>query len=127
MRAIFIDSFRQVLEEIDLPLEVGAFQQRIRGLLQTDTIHIVHSNELLTVIVDGAAAAKETPAFWSGLTEDWPMYGNVICVGRNPITREMEDLYELYTFENFQVKWCDATTTEHYRKIVLEFARTNFT
>ena len=127
MRAIFINSDRQVLEEIDIPAEVGAFNQRIRTLLQTDEVNIVQSNELLTVIMDGEAAAKETNAFWSGLMEDWPLYGNVICVGRNPNTREMEDLYEEYGFESFAVSWCDKQTTEHYRKIVLEFAKRNFT
>lgn len=127
MRAILIDAFQEKLEEIYLPVEVNAFQSEIRSLLKTDTPRIIHSNELLTVIFDEDAHWKETPAFWSNLMDEQPMFGNVICVGRNPITKIIEGLYELYQFENFNVRWCDFEETGRYQKVVREFAKNNRT
>jgi hypothetical protein len=125
MRAILINAFEQKMEEINLPDEVSEFQKEIRNILRTNTIEIAHCNELLTVIFDGAAFTKDTPSFWSELLKEYPIFGNVICVGRHPITQNMEDIYHEYGFENFKVRWCDMATTEHYRKIVTEFASSN--
>jgi hypothetical protein len=124
MRAIYIDAFNKELKEIDLPNEPDAFLKETQFLLKTDNPNIIHSNELLTVLFDKHAASKDSPSFWSGLMEELPLFGNVICVGRNPITQQMEDLHELYKFENFQVKWCDEETTERFRKTVVEYANT---
>jgi hypothetical protein len=106
MRAILIDPFQKQMQEIDLSVEVGVFQQQVRTLLKTTNPQIIHANELLSVIYDETAHWKETPAFWSELLKDSPLFGNVLCVGRNPISKNWEDLYRLYEFENFKVKWC---------------------
>jgi hypothetical protein len=120
MRAILIDAFNQRMEEIDLPIEVTAFQKRVRHLLQTENWGIVHCNDFVTVFFDEVALSKETPSFWVDFFEEWPVFGNLLCVGRNPITQEMEDLFDLYQFETFNVQWCDQSTTEYYRKMILE-------
>lgn len=127
MRAILIDSFRQKMEEIDLSTEVNEFQNEIRNFLRTDSPQTVHSNDLLTIIYDEDAHWKETPAFWSELMVEAPFFGNVICVGRNSISKEMEDLYRSYTFENFKVKWCSNEETIRYRAVVRQFAQNNRT
>ena len=127
MRAILIDAYNQQMDEIDLPINVSAFQEKLRTLLKTDQPKIIHSNEVLTVIFDEDAIWKDTPAFWSGLIVDVPMFGNVICVGRHPVTKELEDLCEFYEFGSFNVKWCDVDAVLHYRKVVREFAKSNRT
>jgi hypothetical protein len=129
MRAILIDAYKKAVTDIELPKEVNGFQQALGVLLKTDQPKIIHSNEILTVILDEEAHWKDTPAFFSPLMEEVPMFGNIICIGRNPITKEMEDLYEEFECENFigVINWCDPVETLRYRQIVRDFARTNRT
>jgi hypothetical protein len=125
MRTIFIDAFNQKIEEVNLPIEVAAFQKEIRRLLRTENWEIIHANEIVTVIFDKLALSKDTPSFWVGLLSDCPIFSNVICVGRNPFTQEMKDLDDVYPLESFYVRWFDKSTTENYRKIIAAFTQIN--
>jgi hypothetical protein len=118
MRAIFIDPFRQKVEEVNLPFEVVAFQKEIRGYLKTEHFKIVCVNEMVTVIFDELALSKDTPSFWLDFLSDFLVFGNVICVGRHPFTHEMKDLDDMYSLESFNIKWFDKIATENYKKII---------
>ncbi|MGE7775213.1 hypothetical protein ACQKLP_10845 [Chitinophaga sp. NPDC101104] len=127
MRAILIDTFNKEVKEVDLPMEANAFMKEIRSLLRTDAVNMIRNNELLTVMLDGAAVIKGSPAFWSGLCLDCPIYGNALLVGRSPFTDAYEDLYRMYTLENHKsdIKWCDEQTAEQYRGPAIAFALQN--
>jgi hypothetical protein len=125
MRAIFIDAFNQKIEEINIPIEVQAFQREVRRLLRTEHWEIVRAKVMLTVIIDELALSKDTPSFWVDFLSDFPIFGNVICVGRHPFTQVMEDLDDVFSIDKFFARWCDMSTTENYKKIIWEYIKTN--
>lgn len=107
MRAILINAYDQKVEEIDLPLFFIDFQKKVEEYLKCKMFSLINSNEILEVLLDpGAYNQPNSPAFFSPLSEGFPIFGNAICVGRNPLTGEMDNLFEEYKIENFNIRWC---------------------
>lgn len=117
MRALLFDAYNQEIKEIVLTTEAAIFQQQVRQHLRAEEIDRIHPNKLLTILFDPLAFAQPgTPGFLLGLMKEFPLFGNVICVGRNPITYQMEDLPGDFTCGHFEVNWFDPIETEECRK-----------
>jgi hypothetical protein len=118
MRAIFVDAFNQKIEEIDLPIDGEAFMAEVLRLLRTEQWEIYRMNELLIMFVDKLALSKDAPAVWVDVLSEFPIFGNIICVGQHPSTKVIDDLDKTYSLDNFIARWCDKSTTENYKKSV---------
>lgn len=127
MRALIIDGFDQVMKEIDLPIEAAMFHQQVKQYLNTEKIDSIHPDKLLTILFDPLAFAQAgTPGFLLGLLEKFPLFGNVICVGRNPVTYQVEDLPKEFTPDHFNITWYDATASEECRKKAMQIGIDNY-
>jgi hypothetical protein len=115
MRAILINGFDQKIENIDLPTAVAAFQQEVRRLLRTEDWRIVDRKEWLTVIYDERMLSKETLCYFVDTISEYPFFGNLICIGRNPVTQVIEDLDEVLSHHHIFVSWMDKNSTEFYK------------
>ncbi len=120
MRAILINGFDQKIEEIDLPTEVAAFQQEVRRLLGTEDWRIVNRKEWLTVIYDELMLSKDTLCYFVDTISEYPLFGNLICVGRDPVTQVIADLDEVLSHHYIFVRWMDKSSTEFYKIKYLE-------
>lgn len=118
MRAIFVDAFNQKVKEIDLPIEGQGLMMEVLKLLRTEQWEIYRMNELLMMFVDKLALSKDAPAVWVDVLSDCPIFGNIVCVGQHPSTKEIEDLDKMYSLDKFIVRWCDNSTTENYKRSV---------
>lgn len=127
MRALLIDGYNQVIKEIVLPAERAIFYQQVKQYINAEEVDMIHPNKQLTILFDPLAFAQAgTPGFLLGLLEEFPLFGNVICVGRNPITYQMEDLSEEFTCDHFDVNWYDSTETEECRKKSMQIGIDNY-
>ena len=127
MRAFLINAYNQTMQEIDLAAESGTYYQQVQQHLNTEKPDSIHPNQLFTVLFDPLAFTKTgIPAFLLGLMDYFPLFGTVICVGRNPITYQMADLSEEYTLENFEVIWYSPTDSEECRKKSMEIGINNY-
>lgn len=119
MRAILINGFDQKIEELDLPTEVTAFQQEVRRLLKTENWRIVDRYEWLTVIYDEIMLSKDTLCYFVDNISEYPFFGNLICLGRDPVTQVMEDLDDVLSHRIY-ASWMDKNSTEFYKRKYLE-------
>ncbi|PSL34518.1 hypothetical protein [Chitinophaga ginsengisoli] len=127
MRALLFDAYSQVVKEIVLPAERAIFYQQVKQYLNAEGIDMIHPNKLLTILFDPLAFTKAgTPGFLLGLLEEFPLFGNIICVGRNPITYQIEDLSGEFTRDHFDVSWYAPTEAEEYRKKAMLIGINNY-
>lgn len=127
MRAILFDAYNQVIKEIVLPAETAISHQQIRQYLHTEKVDSIHPNKVLTVLFDPLAFTQAgTPGFLLGLLKEFPLFGNAICVGRNLVTYQMEDLPKAFTCDNFDVSWYDPAESEECRKKSMEIGINNY-
>ncbi|QHS63559.1 hypothetical protein [Chitinophaga agri] len=127
MRAILFDGYEQTMKEIILPAETAIRYQQVKELLHTDTVDMIHPNKRLTMLFDPLAFTNAgLPAFRVGVLEAFPFFGNVICVGRNSITYQIEDLPAAVTCDHFQVTWYDETASEECRKKSMQIGIDNY-
>lgn len=127
MRALLIDGFDQVMKEIDLPIEAAVFHKQVKQYLNTEKIDSIHPDKLLTILFDPLAFAQAgIPGFLLGVLEDFPLFGNVICIGRNPVTYQVEDLPKEFTPDYFSITWYDAMASEECRKRAMQIGIDNY-
>ncbi|ACU62075.1 hypothetical protein [Chitinophaga pinensis] len=127
MRAILIDAYHQKMEEIVLPAEAAIFHRHIKQLLNTEAIDTIHPNQLLTIFFDPLAFAQAgIPGFHSGLMAAFPFFGNAICVGRNPITYQEEDLPRGFTIDHLDINWYNQEASEECRKKAMQIGIDNY-
>lgn len=126
MRAMLINGFDRKIEKIDLPSEATDFQKEVKRLLRTEEWGIVHRKEWLTVIYDQLMFSKDSFCYKVELVSKFTFFGNMIFVGRNPATQDMEDLDELKIQNSLFVQFMDKDTSDYYLKMYLSTFLTTF-
>jgi len=127
MRALLFDAYEQVIKEIVLPAEAAIFHQQAKQHLHSEDVDTIHPIKQLSILFDPLAFTKAgTPGFLLGLLEEFPLFGNVICVGRNPITYQIEDLSNEFAPDNFKVSWYHPAEVEEVRKKAMEIGINNY-
>jgi hypothetical protein len=59
--------------------------------------------------------SKETLCYFVDTISEYPFFGNLICVGRDPVTQVIEDLDEVLLHHHIVVSWMDKNSTEFYK------------
>jgi hypothetical protein len=127
MRALLINGYYQVMKEIVLPAEAALFHQQVKQYLNSEKVDSIHPDKLITILFDPLAFTQAgIPAFLLGLLEEFPFWGNVICIGRNPVTFQVEDLPEEFTHDHFKVSWYDPIASEECRKKTMQIGIDNY-
>lgn len=127
MRAILIDAYNQVMKEIALPREAAIFHQQVKQYLNAEGVDMIHPNKQLTILFDPLAFTKTgTPGFLLGVIEEFPLFGNVICVGRNLNTYQIEDLSKEFTSDHLDISWYQPAEAEECRKKAMQIHIDNY-
>ena len=127
MRAILFDAYHEEIKEIVLPADAAMSYQQIKQLLHSERVDTIHPIKQLTVLFDPLAFGRTgTPGFLLGIMEEFPLFGNAICVGRNLTTYQIEDLPKEFTRDYFDVSWFTASELEERRRKAMQIGIDNF-
>jgi len=127
MRAFLIDGYNQRIEEITLSAETATFYQQVRQHINSEEVDTIHPHKALTILFDPLAFAREgIPGFHLGIMVEFPLFGNVVCVGRNPVTYQIEGLSEEFTPDQFDVNWYNGEEGEERRKKAMQIGIDNY-
>ncbi|MDF2191354.1 hypothetical protein [Paraflavitalea sp. CAU 1676] len=122
MRAILIDVFKREVSEIDLPLDLYGFRQTVQKHLCSENFTFLEEN-ITALIIDADCLLKPSPGFKSNLMKSWPLFGNVIWIGQDPITKEKRDLFHAFEKDSLAIEWLDHKASELFRKDSIEKSR----